>query len=66
MILQDLLRQVLLKLGHVVMLLINLKDKLFSCISVILSVVQNEWLATDSQNAILNNFEEYYNKFVNS
>ena len=26
----------------------------------ILSVVRNKWLATGSQNAILNNFEEYY------
>ena len=28
--------------------------------SAIFIVVQNEWLATDSQNAIYNNFEEYY------
>ena len=26
----------------------------------ILIVVQNEWLATDSQNEILNNFDEYF------
>ena len=34
--------------------------RLFSCVIAILIVVQNEWLATDSQNAILNNFVEYY------
>ena len=27
----------------------------------ILIVAQNEWLATDSQNAVLNNFEQYQN-----
>ena len=34
----------------------NLKMSLFSCVLVILTVVQNEWLAIDSQNAVLNNF----------
>ena len=31
---------------------------------VIFIIVQNEWLAADSQNAILNNFEEYYTYFL--
>ena len=39
-------------------LLVKLKDVVFLCL-VIFIVVQNDWLATDSQNAILNNFEEY-------
>ena len=34
--------------------------RLFSCVLAILTVVQNEWLATDSQNASLNNFVGYY------
>ena len=38
----------------------NLKVRLFSLVSVIFTVIQNEWLATNSRNAILNNFEEYY------
>ena len=33
--------------------------RLFCCVLVTETVVQNEWLATDSQNVILNNFEEY-------
>ena len=41
-------------------LLIKLKDLFFfSSVLVILTVVQNEVLATDSQNAILNYFENY-------
>ena len=38
----------------------KIKLRLFSHFSVILTIVKNEWLATNSQNAILNNFEEYY------
>ena len=34
--------------------------RLFSHVSVVLTVFQNEWLATNSQNVILNNFEDYY------
>ena len=34
--------------------------RLFIHFSVILIIFKNEWLATKSQNAILNNFEEYY------
>ena len=34
--------------------------RLYSFVLVILIVVPNEWLATDSRNTILNNFEEYY------
>ena len=37
----------------------NLKMGLFCHDSVILNVIQNEWLSTNSRNAILNNFEEY-------
>ena len=44
-------------------LFIRLKDEaVFSCFSVF-TFVQNEWLATNSQNAILNNSEEYYINF---
>ena len=39
--------------------------RLFSHFSVILTIVINEWLATNSQNAILNNFVEYYNPNIN-
>ena len=35
--------------------------RLFSHVLVIFTVIQNERLATNSQNAILNNIEEYYN-----
>ena len=38
----------------------NLNMRLFSHVSVIFTVIINEWLATNSRNAILNNFEEYY------
>ena len=38
----------------------NLKMRLFSQVSLIFTVIQSVWLATNSQNAILNNFEEYY------
>ena len=38
----------------------SLKMRFFSCVLVILTVVQTEWHASDSQNVILNNFEEYY------
>ena len=38
----------------------NLKMRLFYCVLVILTVVQIDWHATDSQNVILNYFEEYY------
>ena len=31
----------------------------------IFTVIQNEWLATNSRNAILNNFDEYYKNYVN-
>ena len=42
-------------------LFIKLKKKrLFPSVSAIYIVFKNEWLAIDSQNAILNNFEEYY------
>ena len=34
--------------------------KLFSHVSVVFTVIQNEWLATNSQISILNNFGEYY------
>ena len=34
--------------------------RLFSHVSVIYTVIQNVQLATNSQNAILNNFEEHY------
>ena len=34
--------------------------RLFSHVSVVLTVIQNEWLATNSQNVILNNFEDNY------
>ena len=38
-----------------------MKDEVvFLCFSDFNIVVQKEWLATDSQNVILNNFEEYY------
>ena len=37
--------------------------RLFSQVSVIFTVIQTEWLTTNSQNAILNNFEEYYNSW---
>ena len=37
----------------------KIKLRLFSHFSVILTYVKNEWLATNSQNAILNNFEEH-------
>ena len=41
----------------------EIKLRLFSHFSVILTIiVKNEWLATNTQNAILNNFEEYYMK----
>ena len=36
----------------------NLKMMLFSHVSVVLTVTQNAWLATNSQNTILNNLEE--------
>ena len=36
----------------------------FSHDSVIFTVIQNEWLATNSQNAILNNFEENFKRFT--
>ena len=39
--------------------------RLFSCVLVILTVVQNEYLATDGQTAVLDNFEEYYTCYVN-
>ena len=39
----------------------KIKLRLFSHFSVMLIIVKNKWLATNSQNAILNNFEEYYN-----
>ena len=42
------------------------KLRLFSHFSVILPIVKNEWLATNSQNAILNNFEEYYKMYPNT
>ena len=47
---------------HIVMFIFfsKIKLRLFSLFSVILTVVKNEWLATNSQNAILNNYEEYY------
>ena len=38
----------------------KIKFRLFSHFSVILTIGENELLATYSQNAILNNFEEYY------
>ena len=45
---------------HIVMFAYqNLKMRLFSHDSVIFNVIQNEWLSTNSRNAILNNFEEY-------
>ena len=34
--------------------------RFLSHFSVILTIVKNEWLATNSQNAILNNYEKYY------
>ena len=37
---------------------------LFSHFSVLLTIVKNERPATNSKNAILNNFEEYYLYFV--
>ena len=42
----------------------NLKMRLFSRVSVIFTVIQNKWLATKSQNSILNDFEEYYQQFI--
>ena len=46
---------------HIVMFVYQTKKKrLFPCVSAIYIVVQKEWLATESQNAILNNFEEYH------
>ena len=47
---------------HHIVMFISQKFKLrsFSFFSVILTIVKNEWLTTNSQNAILNNFEEYY------
>ena len=42
----------------------NLKLKLFSHVSVIFTVIQNVWLATNSQNAILNNFEDYFSFLI--
>ena len=47
---------------HIAKFLIKLKDEvvfLSFSVLVILTVVQNEGLVTDSQNVILNNFEEY-------
>ena len=38
--------------------------RLFSRVSVIFTVVQNELMATSSQNEILNNFEEYINIYL--
>ena len=38
----------------------NVKKRLFSHVSVIFNVIQNEWLATNCRHGILNNFEEYY------
>ena len=38
----------------------NLKMMLFSHVSVLLTVVPNEFLVPNSRNAILNNSEEYY------
>ena len=46
---------------HIVMFLSQKKFRLFSHFSVILTISKNELVATNSQNAILNNFEEYYN-----
>ena len=47
--------------AEVVIDALRVKMRLFSCVLVILTVVQTEWHATDSQNIIFNNFEEYYN-----
>ena len=44
----------------------NLKMILFSSVLVILNVVLKEWLATDSQNAVLNIFEENYTNYADS
>ena len=38
-----------------------MKLRLFSHFSVILTIIKNKWLTSNSQYAILNNFEEYYN-----
>ena len=38
----------------------NLNMRLFSHVPVIFTAIQKVWLATNSQNAILDNFEEYY------
>ena len=38
----------------------NLKIRMFSQVSQIFTVIQKEWLTTNGQTAIPNNFEEYY------
>ena len=38
----------------------NLNMRLFSHVSVIYTVIQNKWLATNSRNTFLNIFEDYY------
>ena len=38
----------------------KLKYEVVFHVSVFFTIIQNEWLATNSRNAILNNFEEYY------
>ena len=46
---------------HIIMFVSQkIKFRLFCHFSVILTIVKNKWQATKSQNAILNNFEEYY------
>ena len=45
-------------------LLIKLTDELFSHVSLIFTIILNEWLATNGQHAILNNFEKNYTLFT--
>lgn len=39
----------------------NLNMRLFSCVLLIYYIADDVWLVNESQNAILNTFEEYYN-----